>query len=434
MFKKSTRSIVAGRKPKTPEIPAKQVGDTFVACTPTDDTGHQKTQEANVMRIPKMSRQAVTALNAAGAFILLISIIVLILVQLSHPASEKLPEIAEGQVIASVEASTALTSAVNAGDIVRLYSADGQPLPELQYVQVYQDTADAGLLILVDDIQAAALLGQSEIQAVLVVHNDSKRAEELLALQARINNPQVILTVQPTAVLAPGETLELDTAAEIDPIEAVLPAILWTSSDPTVATVDDGIVTAQAVGQAEITASCGGVEAVCQVTVEIPLKEIHLSQTEVILAIDDKLQLTADADPADATGFAVTWSVEDSEVATVSEDGTVTAVAVGTTTVTASCGEISASCTVTVGVHAEMAQLDAQELTVAVGESASLTVAVYPSSGVIDKMIFESSDPEIATVSEDGVVTGAARGTATISFRCGEATASCTVTVTAATK
>lgn len=364
---------------------------------------------------------------AAGGFLALLIVIILLYTLFSRPTG--LPEVGSGQVIAAVQADTALSSAISSGDVVQLYS-NGEPVPELQYVQVYQ--AGAGLLVLVDSRQAAVLASLENTQAVLVVHNDPEQAAGLLALQARINDPQISLTVQPTAVLSPGQVLELETAAEIDPVEAVLPAILWTSSDPAVATVEDGIVTAQGVGQAEITASCGGVEAVCQVTVEIPLKEIHLSQTEAVLAIDETMQLTADADPADATGFAVVWSVEDSEIATVSEDGTVTAVAVGTTTVTASCGEISASCTVTVGVHAEMAQLDAQELTVAVGESASLTAAVYPSSGVIDKMIFESSDPEIAAVSEDGVVTGAARCTATISFRCGQATASCTVTVTAA--
>lgn len=425
LWKRSTRAIVTGRKPKVREEIIAEAPETSAGPS-QDGANRQKTiQEVYNMKQKKYPVWAAWA--AAGGFLALLIVIILLYALFSRPTG--LPEVGSGQVIAAVQADTALSSAISSGDVVQLYS-NGEPVPELQYVQVYQ--AGAGLLVLVDSRQAAVLASLENTQAVLVVHNDPEQAAGLLALQARINDPQVSLTVQSAAVLSPGQVLELETAAEIDPVEAVLPAILWTSSDPAVATVEDGIMTAQGVGQAEITASCGDVEAVCQVTVEIPLKEIHLSQTEAVLAIDETVQLTADADPADATGFAVAWSVEDSEIATVSEDGTVTAVAVGTTTVTASCGEISASCTVTVGVHAEMAQLDAQELTVAVGESASLTAAVYPSSGVIDKMIFESSDPEIATVSEDGVVTGAARGTATISFRCGEATASCTVTVTAA--
>lgn len=425
LWKRSTRAIVTGRKPKVREEIIAEAPETSAGPS-QDGANRQKTiQEVYNMKQKKYPVWAAWA--AAGGFLALLIVIILLYTLFSRPTG--LPEVGSGQVIAAVQADTALSSAISSGDVVQLYS-NGEPVPELQYVQVYQ--AGAGLLVLVDSRQAAVLASLENTQAVLVVHNDPEQAAGLLALQARINDPQVSLTVQSAAVLSPGQVLELETAAEIDPVEAVLPAILWTSSDPAVATVEDGIVTAQGVGQAEITASCGGVEAVCQVTVEIPLKEIHLSQTEAVLAIDETMQLTADADPADATGFAVVWSVEDSEIATVSEDGTVTAVAVGTTTVTASCGEISASCTVTVGVHAEMAQLDAQELTVAVGESASLTAAVYPSSGVIDKMIFESSDPEIAAVSEDGVVTGAARCTATISFRCGQATASCTVTVTAA--
>ena len=92
-----------------------------------------------------------------------------------------------------------------------------------------------------------------------------------------------------------------------------------------------------------------GAPATARVTVKpVAVTGVTLDQTELLLAPEATAKLTATVTPEDAVEKTVTWTSDKEEVATVSEDGTVTAVAKGTATITAKAGEITATCTVTV--------------------------------------------------------------------------------------
>lgn len=402
-WNKSTRAIVTGKRPAAPDD-----GQT---------DGGKRPLWLNPAVWPKWVLPVGIGVGAAVLLIVVIAVIG----SLGRPAgTDALPVIGENQAIVSLPADTALTGQTCSGDVVRIYGADGLPVPELQYVQVYK-VGDGVLLVLMDDAQTGALVRQDSIGTVaLAVHNDEARAAELLALQGRINDPEIRVTLRRALSMAPGEEVTLDYSAEIQPKEAVLPELVWASDNPEVVTVADGTATATSIGTATITLSCGGVDARCAVTVI----DLRLSVTEVTLGIGETVQIAADAGE-----FPVSWSSADTEIATVAEDGTVTGVAPGTTTVTATSEGVSVSCRVTVGYRAEVAQLDAQNMALTVGSTAVLTPAVYPGQDVIDTVVWESSDPAIATVSEDGTVTAVAEGTATVTFRCGAAAASCTVKV-----
>lgn len=80
----------------------------------------------------------------------------------------------------------------------------------------------------------------------------------------------------------------------------------------------------------------------------IVVTKVTLDKTEATLEIEDTLTLTATVTPEDALETTVTWTSDDDSVATVDEDGVVTAVAAGTATITAACGDVSATCTITV--------------------------------------------------------------------------------------
>ena len=146
-----------------------------------------------------------------------------------------------------------------------------------------------------------------------------------------------------------GETLQL--AATIYPDSATNKTVTWKSSDKTVATVDEsGLVTAVGNGTANITATTedGNFKATCQVTVEIPELTLSLDKTELTLTqTEEQQKLTATvSDPEEK----VTWLSSDPFVATVTRDGTVTAIANGTATITASVRGKTASCTVEVAL------------------------------------------------------------------------------------
>lgn len=139
------------------------------------------------------------------------------------------------------------------------------------------------------------------------------------------------------------------------------------------------------------------------------------------------LELKVAVDPEGAPIEAVTWSSADESIAMVGEDGTVTGLAVGTAEITASCGDKTATCTVTIYPVATALTLP-ETAGIAVGEDLTLEAVVEPAD-INDTVQWKSSDEAVATVSADGVVTGAAPGECEVTAICGGKTAVCKVTV-----
>lgn len=174
---------------------------------------------------------------------------------------------------------------------------------------------------------------------------------------------QVRVAVTPTGVEAP-ETLALVTNGEnakkldakIVPGDATEGKLAYKSSDEAVATVDEnGVVTAVAGGECVITAYVvsgagdAALRAEAKVTVTTKVDAVTLSQNEGILNVGKSVTLTATVTPEEiAANTTVTWSSSDEAVATVDSNGKVTAVATGNATITATAGEESASCDITV--------------------------------------------------------------------------------------
>ena len=335
--------------------------------------------------------------------------------------------IPEGMSVVALQ-DTALAGSVSTGDIVQIYASDGSVIAQLRYVQVCGVTDGNGLLLAMEPVQAAAFAQQKAVTAVLITRSGT-RADELLALQQKILYPTVTLQLPKTITLKPGETQAPDLTVTADPEDGIIPEITWESSNPEVCAVDNGILSAGSAGKAVVTASCGDVTASCTVVVHVPLTALQLSQAEALLAVGDSCQLTATPEPGDATGVSVSWVSDNPAVATITEDGTVTAVGAGITTVTASCGDITASCTVKVGVHTELVQLSQHDIAMAPAETLVLEYAVSPADNNLDSVSFSSSDPETVTVGADGTLTAVKSGQVTITITCGNASDTCTVTV-----
>ena len=151
--------------------------------------------------------------------------------------------------------------------------------------------------------------------------------------------------------------------ATITPSNATDQNVTWSSDNQNVATVDqNGEVTAVSAGTATITVTTadGSKTATCAVTVTaatVPVTGVTLSQNQASLYYNrtpNTLTLTATVAPDNATNQAVTWTSSDSTVATVDQNGVVTALARGTAVITATAADgrgASASCTVTVSSY-----------------------------------------------------------------------------------
>ena len=210
--------------------------------------------------------------------------------------------------------------------------------------------------------------------------------------------------------------------------------VTWSSSAPEVADVDhQGNVVAHSIGTTTITVTCGKFTSTCQVTVIALIDGVYLDQSELTVDRGTDSQLTASIVPLDTTeDKTVVWTSSDSDVATVDSTGKVTGVKIGSSTITATVGEHTASCSITVVALIHNILLDKTELTLDRGTSDQLTLSIDPPDTTEDKTIaWASGNPDVATVDSTGKITAAKIGSTTITATVGSHTASCSVTVVA---
>ena len=165
----------------------------------------------------------------------------------------------------------------------------------------------------------------------------------------------------------------------------------------------------------------------------VSVKEVKLDKSELTLYEGDSEQLTETVLPEDATDKTVTWSSSNTGVATVSNNGVVTAKSEGSAKITALAGGKKATCSITVKaqvIAVTSITLSPSTLMLMQGESQTLTATVYPSNATDKTVTWSSSNTGVATVSNIGVVTAKSEGSATITAVAGCKTGTCSVTVT----
>lgn len=211
----------------------------------------------------------------------------------------------------------------------------------------------------------------------------------------------------------------------------------WTSSKPKIASVNSkGTVTAKKAGTATITVkTSNGKKAVCKVTVKAPApKAIKLNASAITLVKGRSAKLTYSLSPSNAAG-KITWSSGKPSVAVVDSNGKVTAKAAGTATITAKySSKVYAKCKITVpaSTKATAISLNGTSGYVNIGSTLQISAAVTPSY-TTDKVIWSTSNASVASVSSKGKVKGLSNGSAVITAKAGNVSASFTVAVVSGT-
>jgi uncharacterized protein YjdB len=269
----------------------------------------------------------------------------------------------------------------------------------------------------------------------------TRRALADTAIVTILIPPVATVSVTPSTVaLYVGRTTQL-TATMRDASGNTLTGrtVTWSSSAPSVASVStSGMVTAVAAGSATITATSEGKSGTASISVTIvPVASVVVTPATSSLVIAATVQLSATTKDSAAnvlTGRSVTWSSSAPGVATVSTSGLVTAVAVGSTTITGTSEGKSGAATITVSaVPVASVSVTPATNNLNVGATVQLSATMKDSVGNVltgRSVTWSSGTPAAATVSASGLVTALAAGSATITATSEGKSGTATVTVT----
>lgn len=194
----------------------------------------------------------------------------------------------------------------------------------------------------------------------------------------------------------------------------------WVSSAPTVCSVSElGILKGVSEGEATITATHKTRKMINKYKVIVdPVKatKILLSKTEVILEEGKLAKITASITPENTTDKTIKWESSDKAIATV-EDGNILAVKEGTCTISAISGDVRADCSVTVtaikptSVKISTSTINVTEIQankyidILIGDKEQLKVEVLPQNAKNKKVIWTSSNPELISITNEGIIT-----------------------------
>lgn len=264
------------------------------------------------------------------------------------------------------------------------------------------------------------------VSVILIVADSSCVKREVVPITSfNLNYPENVIEV--------GETLQLATVVE--PSDATVKKVTWSSSDSKIAWVTTkGLVTGIRPGSATITASVEGFLATCELTVNrksIPATDITIDRPSMEMYKDEIDWLAATITPEDSTDEIV-WSSSNPQIVEVSDQGKLVALGCGTATITARAGSCQATCLVTVTeliIDVKTVKINKPVLNLNKGETEYLIATVIPFDATDKIVVWNSSDPSVASVNGEGKVTAEKGGYALVTATAGGVTGECQVIV-----
>lgn len=247
----------------------------------------------------------------------------------------------------------------------------------------------------------------SKVASVNTYGSITAKSAGTVLITAKINKAEASckITVQKTTVTIYFSKTSIE-AGEMLPLSAKTSngsPVVWKSNARTIAAVDEkGLVTSIKPGKAVITATADKSTASITVTVKSPV--ITLNRTSLSLYRGQTFSLSAEI----SSKLTPSWKTNKKSVATVEENGLVTARKHGTAVITATVSGVAKTCTVT--VKQPEITFDSYDITIKKGQKKKITAMV--SSGNVP--VWSSSNLNIASVDSSGNVTGIEKGKAYI--------------------
>ena len=216
-----------------------------------------------------------------------------------------------------------------------------------------ENTSDKTVSWASDNEAIATVAADGTVTGVSVgVANITAKCGDVSATCKVTVNPVPAATVTinvPDTKIYVGDKLTL--SAMVAPDNTTDKTLIWTCSTPEIATINaqTGELTAIAPGEASIKATCGEATGMATVTIiPVPATSVTISTDDITLLVGQTGKLTATVFPENTTDKNIVWESDNDAIATVTSDGTVTAVSIGVTNITATCGDVTSTCKVTV--------------------------------------------------------------------------------------
>ncbi len=308
---------------------------------------------------------------------------------------------------------------INGGDIV-LNKGDETVInvivkPEDATVKEIIFESSDETVIKVDENGNVTAVGEGTA-TVTVTSKDDETKKDSITVTVKI--PVTDITVDKDSLTLNKNTTQKINAV-IVPEDATNKKIIYTSSDESIAVVDeDGNITAVGEGKATITVKAEddfSVYETVEVTVKVPVTTVTATD-DFTLNIGEEKNVEASVN-ADATNKELIYESDNPGVIKVDSNGNVSAVGEGTATITVTSKDDPSKKTqvnVTVKIPVEDIVADKDEITLDIGESDKINITVNPDSATDKEVEFESSDKNVVTVDKDGNITAVGEGTATI--------------------
>lgn len=286
--------------------------------------------------------------------------------------------------------------------------------------------------------QSGVIQGLKEGNAIITVSSSNGLAKDTTYVSVYKKGASTVVDGEPIktdnypkSLTVSPQSLNLKLGGSSQLIASVLPEksnnqISWSSTNSRVATVDsNGLVSAVGMGSATIIA-----RTINDITYNVnvlvgnyskELRSILVTTNYITLAVSNSKQLAVAFTPSDASNKNVFWTSSNPSVATVDKYGVVKAISPGSTIIKATSEDGGYTDTATIEVvnydniiEEKSIAFDSSSYTVGIGSTKSLIPIITPSNATFKSVRFESSNPSIATVDENGVVRGLKEGTVSI--------------------
>lgn len=288
------------------------------------------------------------------------------------------------------------------------------------------------------DTSIATILSTGEIKAIAkgavtitasagsIVKNIKITVKE----EAKVKAEQIDLgDYQDTMVIGEKQLLSVIVL----PTDTTDQALSYKSGNEEVATVNElGRITAIAAGETKITISCGGIFNSFSLTIkktnDIEVTDIEIGNYEEEMTVDKTQTISATVKPSNATDATITYSSNNTEIATVLSSGEVKAIAKGNVIITVKAGEITKEIPIAVKVATTKIELNNNYVVLKPKEEFTLKASALPSDAV-QSITYEVVDKDIAIITSNGTLQAKSIGTTSVIVSNGDLSVAVTVIV-----